>query len=160
MGRGVSSTIVAELADNKWISHGDGEEAIRAEKISELEDNLQGRQGDVYDRLIQSWETNTKMSTIDIANALNLTANKALRTLKALERYQEFLDDYPNSNFNDDVISSIESLREKLGIQNYQFSLLLLNFLYSWQPQAFSDNQLGRRGRDSNPRQKLPPVTP
>jgi len=86
MGRGVSSTIVAELADNKWISHGDGEEAIRAEKISELEDNLQGRQGDVYDRLIQSWETSTKMSTIDIANALNLTANKALRTLKALER--------------------------------------------------------------------------
>ena len=86
MGRGISSTIVAELTDNKWISHGDGEEAIRAEKISELEDNLQGRQGDVYDRLIQAWETNTKMSTVDIANALNLTANKALRTLKALER--------------------------------------------------------------------------
>jgi predicted transcriptional regulator len=86
MGRGISSTIVAELTDNKWISHGDGEEAIRAEKISELEDNLQGRQGDVYDRLIQAWESNTKMSTVDIANALNLTANKALRTLKALER--------------------------------------------------------------------------
>ena len=36
MGRGISSTIVAELTDNKLISHGDGEEAIRAEKISEL----------------------------------------------------------------------------------------------------------------------------
>ena len=47
-------------------------------------------------------------------------------TLKALERYQEFLDDYPNSNFNDDVISSIESLREKLGQKLYETGILYL----------------------------------
>ena len=47
-------------------------------------------------------------------------------TEKALERYQEFLDDYPNSNFNDDVISSIESLREKLGQKLYETGILYL----------------------------------
>ena len=36
-------------------------------------------------------------------------------TEKALNRYQEFLDDYPDSKFNDEVLLSITMLREKLG---------------------------------------------
>ena len=47
-------------------------------------------------------------------------------TEKALERYQEFLDDYPNSKFNDDVLSSIESLREKLSEKLYETGILYM----------------------------------
>ena len=36
-------------------------------------------------------------------------------TIKALERYQEFIDDYPNSIFLDDVLISISILRDKLA---------------------------------------------
>ena len=86
MGRGASSSIVAELSDNKWISHGDGDEAIHAERLAEVEENLQGRQGDVYDLIINNAESDKYTSTIDISNILNITSNKALRTLKALER--------------------------------------------------------------------------
>ncbi len=86
MGRGVSSALVAELTDNKWISHGDGDAAIEAERLSEVEENLQGRQGDVYDLIINNAESDKYTSTLDISNQLNITSNKALRTLKALER--------------------------------------------------------------------------
>jgi len=86
MGRGASSSIVAELTDNKWISHGDGDAAIQAERLAEVEENLQGRQGDVYDLIINNAESDKYTSTIDISNQLNITSNKALRTLKALER--------------------------------------------------------------------------
>ena len=34
-------------------------------------------------------------------------------TEKALERFQEFLDDFPNSNLNDEALASIESLVKK-----------------------------------------------
>ena len=86
MGRGASSTIVAELTDNKWISHGDGDAAIAAERLAEIEENLQGRQGDVYDLIINNAELDKYTSTLDVSNLLNITTNKALRTLKALER--------------------------------------------------------------------------
>lgn len=86
MGRGASSSIVVELTDNKWISHGDGDSAIQAERMAEVEENLQGRQGDVYDLIINNAESDKYTSTLDISNQLNITSNKALRTLKALER--------------------------------------------------------------------------
>jgi len=86
MGRGASSSIVVELTDNKWISHGDGDAAIQAERMAEVEENLQGRQGDVYDLIINNAESDKYTSTLDISNQLNITSNKALRTLKALER--------------------------------------------------------------------------
>ena len=47
-------------------------------------------------------------------------------TQKALERYQEFLDDYPNSKFIDEVLSSIGSLREKLGKKLYETGVLYI----------------------------------
>ena len=47
-------------------------------------------------------------------------------TEKALERYQEFLDDYPNSKFIDEVLSSIGSLREKLGRKLYETGVLYI----------------------------------
>ena len=47
-------------------------------------------------------------------------------TEKALERYQEFLDDFPNSTFIDDVVVSIEILREKLGKKVYETGILYM----------------------------------
>ena len=47
-------------------------------------------------------------------------------TEKALERYQEFLDDFPNSAFIDDVVVSIEILREKLGKKVYETGILYM----------------------------------
>ncbi len=47
-------------------------------------------------------------------------------TEKALDRYQEFLDDYPNSKFNDEVLSSITILREKLGKKVYETGVLYI----------------------------------
>jgi len=47
-------------------------------------------------------------------------------TEKALERYQEFLDDFPNSELNDDAVASINILREKLGKKIYETGILYM----------------------------------
>jgi len=47
-------------------------------------------------------------------------------TEKALERYQEFLDDYPNSKYVNDVLTSIEILREKMGLKLYETGILYM----------------------------------
>ena len=47
-------------------------------------------------------------------------------TLKALERYQEFLDDYPNSSLLDDVLSSINILRDKLAKKAFETGILYM----------------------------------
>ena len=45
---------------------------------------------------------------------------------KSLQRYQEFLDDFPNSKYINDVLFSIESLREKLGKKVYESGILYM----------------------------------
>ena len=47
-------------------------------------------------------------------------------TEKALERYQEFIDDFPNSQFTDDIISSINILREKLAEKLFESGILYM----------------------------------
>ena len=47
-------------------------------------------------------------------------------TEKALERYQEFLDDYTNSKYVNDVLASIEILREKMGLKLYETGILYM----------------------------------
>ena len=47
-------------------------------------------------------------------------------TEKALERYQEFLDDYHNSKYVNDVLASIEILREKMGLKLYETGILYM----------------------------------
>ncbi len=47
-------------------------------------------------------------------------------TEKALERYQEFLDDFPESKLNDDAVTSINLLREKLGLKLYETGILYM----------------------------------
>ena len=47
-------------------------------------------------------------------------------TEKALERYQEFLEDFPNTTLKGDVLVSIEKLREKLGVKLYETGILYI----------------------------------
>ena len=47
-------------------------------------------------------------------------------TVKALERYQEFIDDYPNSEYIDLIMVSIEELRNKLAEKLYQTGILYI----------------------------------
>ncbi len=47
-------------------------------------------------------------------------------TLKALERYQEFLDDYPNSILLDDVLASMYTLRDKLAKKAFETGILYM----------------------------------
>ena len=47
-------------------------------------------------------------------------------TEKALERYQEFLDDYPSSKYVDDVLTSIDMLRQKMANKLYETGILYM----------------------------------
>ena len=47
-------------------------------------------------------------------------------TEKAIERYQEFLDDFPGSKLNDVAVESIEILRGKLGKKIYETGILYM----------------------------------
>ena len=47
-------------------------------------------------------------------------------TNKALGRYQEFLDDYPNSEYRNDVIASMQSMREKLSKKVFETGILYM----------------------------------
>ena len=47
-------------------------------------------------------------------------------TEKAIERYQEFLDDFPESKLNDAAVKSIEILRVKLGKKIYETGILYM----------------------------------
>ena len=47
-------------------------------------------------------------------------------TEKAIERYQEFLDDFPESKLNDAAVKSIETLRGKLGKKIYETGILYM----------------------------------
>ncbi len=47
-------------------------------------------------------------------------------TNKALDRYQEFLDDYPNSKYKNEVIDSMRSMREKLSKKVFETGVLYM----------------------------------
>ena len=47
-------------------------------------------------------------------------------TERALERYQEFLDDYPDSKYVESALESIKDLREKMGLKLYESGILYM----------------------------------
>lgn len=47
-------------------------------------------------------------------------------TEKALERYQEFLDDFDDSKYRTQTLESIDLLREKMGIKLYEAGILYM----------------------------------
>lgn len=47
-------------------------------------------------------------------------------TNKSLDRYQEFLDDYPNSEYKSEVIASMRTMREKLSKKVFETGVLYM----------------------------------
>ena len=86
MGRSKATSLVIELTDDGWVTHGSGENAIAAEALAEVEAGLQGRQGDIYDHVVKLWANNVHTTTSEIAATFNINAEKANRALRALER--------------------------------------------------------------------------
>ena len=86
MGRSKATSLVVELKDEGWITHGSGEDAMAAEALADAEMNLQGRQGDIYDYVCRIWENNVHSTAADVAANFNIPNEKAHRSLRALER--------------------------------------------------------------------------
>ncbi len=86
MGRSKATSLVIELTDDGWVTHGSGENAIAAEALAEVEAGLQGRQGDVYDHVVKLWENNVHTTTSEVSAQFHITPQKALRTCRALEK--------------------------------------------------------------------------
>ena len=93
MGRSKATSLVLELTDDGWVSHGDGEDVIAVENLAEVEMNLQGRQGDVYDHVCRLWEANVHTTTTEVSSMFNITQQKALRTLRGLQKKGLLLED-------------------------------------------------------------------
>jgi len=62
-------------------------------------------------------------------------------TDKALQRYQEFLDDFPESKFVTDVLNSINILRNKLGLKSYETGVLYMK-MEEYEAAIISFNQV------------------
>ena len=86
MGRSKATSLVVELKDDGWISHGSGEDAMAAESLADAEMNLQGRQGDIYDHVCKLWENQVHATAAEVASQFNINNEKAHRALRALER--------------------------------------------------------------------------
>ena len=93
MGRSKATSLVIELTDDGWVSHGDGEDVIAIENLAEVEMNLQGRQGDVYDHVCRLWENKVHTTSTEVSSIFNITQQKALRTLRGLQKKGLLLED-------------------------------------------------------------------
>tara|TARA_B100000965_G_scaffold402782_1_gene429489 strand:+ start:2461 stop:3966 length:1506 start_codon:yes stop_codon:yes gene_type:complete len=93
MGRSKATSLVLELTDDGWRSHGDGEDVIAIENLAEVEMNLQGRQGDVYDHVVKLWENQVHTTSSEVSSQFNISQQKALRTLRGLQKKGLLLED-------------------------------------------------------------------
>jgi predicted transcriptional regulator len=93
MGRSKATSLVLELTDDGWKSHGDGEDVIAIENLAEVEMNLQGRQGDVYDHVVKLWENQVHTTSSEVSSQFNISQQKALRTLRGLQKKGLLLED-------------------------------------------------------------------
>ena len=86
-GRAKGATLLAELQDDGWISHGDGVTALQAEALADAEAELAGRQADAFDYIADRWELGEfPVSGTELAAHLNLPGNKANRCIQQLVR--------------------------------------------------------------------------
>jgi len=83
-GRAKSTTLLVELQDDGWISHGDGDEALALEAAADAEEDLSGRQADMYDYMVQRSEVKAAVTVKELADHLNIPAKKADRSLRSL----------------------------------------------------------------------------
>jgi hypothetical protein len=86
-GRAKGATLLTELHDDGWISHGAGDAALQAEALAEAQEDLAGRQADAFDYIADRWELGEfPVSGIELAAHLNLPGNKANRCVQQLVR--------------------------------------------------------------------------
>jgi hypothetical protein len=84
-GRAKGCTLLAELQDEGWISHGNGADALHAEAFAEAERELTGRQADVFDYIADRWHLGSfPVQANELACHLNVERNKIHRCLSAL----------------------------------------------------------------------------
>ena len=93
MGRSKATSLVIELTDDGWKTHGSGEDVIAIENLAQVEMELQGRQGDVYDHVCRLWENKVHTTSNEISSKFNVTQQKALRTLRGLQKKGLLLED-------------------------------------------------------------------
>ncbi len=93
MGRSKATSLVVELTDAGWKSHGSGEDVIAIENLAQVEMELQGRQGDVYDHVCRLWENKVHTTSTEVSSIFNITQQKALRTLRGLQKKGLLLED-------------------------------------------------------------------
>ncbi|NBT50958.1 MAG: hypothetical protein EBT12_05290 [Marivivens sp.] len=84
MGRGQAQSIVIELTDDGWRSHGSGDAAMAAEAFSEAEDSLVGQIASVYDHACTLWENEVHTTATEISAQCRMTNQQALRYLNQL----------------------------------------------------------------------------
>ena len=84
MGRGQAQSIVIELTDDGWRSHGSGDVALAAEAFSEAEDSLVGQIANVYDHACTLWENEVHTTATEISAHCRMTNQQALRYLNQL----------------------------------------------------------------------------
>ena len=84
MGRGQAQSIVIELTDEGWRSHGSGDAAMAAEAFSEAEDSLVGQIASVYDHACSLWENKVHTTAAEIASHCRIANQQSLRYLNQL----------------------------------------------------------------------------
>lgn len=77
-GRARGCSLVAELQDNGWMLHGEGDDALRAEAFADAEAELSGRQADFFDFIADRWQAMQMPVAInELASHFSIDRNKA-----------------------------------------------------------------------------------
>ena len=84
MGRGQAQSLVIELNDAGWVSHGAGDAAFALEAIENAEADLTEQLSKVYDCALMRWSNNLTTTAPLIANTYEWSQQKALRSLQQL----------------------------------------------------------------------------
>lgn len=89
-GRNGCQSLMAEMIDTdegvKWVSHGDGNSQRTVEALWEAQDGLTHRQEEAYELASNFRAVDRLIDTTDLSAHLNISKQKALKTLKQLER--------------------------------------------------------------------------
>ena len=77
--------MLIELEDDGWMSHGNSEAAMQAEALADAALDLQGRQADAYDYIVDRYElAHAAVSGVELQDHLNLPQNKTKRVTDGL----------------------------------------------------------------------------
>ena len=85
IGRRGSGQLVAELTDDGWVQHGEGDEIAVKEQLEEAWlDSGDGRQGDAFDHILARTRLNFGVSVSELVGTMERPPNKIHRYLNSL----------------------------------------------------------------------------